>query len=99
MHFLPPTLLWVVFGVSITAALLAGRLESPGAKAPDSWLEGVIPLFMQVTISLILLVTCLYIILSGKYTTSDQHWAYGTIGTVTGFWLKGSMVSSGRKKK
>jgi hypothetical protein len=39
--------------------------------------------------SAILSVAALYIILSRRYAPQDKHWAYGTIGTVLGFWLRG----------
>ena len=29
------------------------------------------------------------VILSKQYTPADTNWAYGTVGTVIGFWLKG----------
>jgi hypothetical protein len=44
---------------------------------------------MQVIVSLAVLATSLFIILSGRYTPQDQHWAYASVGTVLGYWLKG----------
>lgn len=43
---------------------------------------------MQVLISVALLVASLYVILSKEYDSKDKHWAYGTVGTLLGFWLK-----------
>ena len=43
---------------------------------------------MQVFLSLGLTVAALYIILSHDYDPKDKHWAYGTVGTVLGFWLR-----------
>jgi hypothetical protein len=40
------------------------------------------------TVSLIVLSAALYVILSGKYPAKVEHWAYATIGTVLGFWLR-----------
>ena len=46
---------------------------------------------MQALVSIILLVASLFVILAKKtYTAQDRHWAYGTVGTLVGFWLKGS---------
>jgi membrane protease YdiL (CAAX protease family) len=42
---------------------------------------------MQVTISLVLLAASLFVILWKGYGPKDKHWAYGTIGTLLGFWL------------
>jgi hypothetical protein len=44
---------------------------------------------MQVAISLCLLVATLFVILSAKYDANSKHWAFATVGTILGFWLKG----------
>lgn len=44
---------------------------------------------MQMVVSLILLVAALYVVLSRKYPTDSQKWAFGTLGTIVGFWLGG----------
>lgn len=43
---------------------------------------------VRIAISLILLVACLYVVLSRQYEAGDKNWAYGTIGALTGYWLK-----------
>lgn len=43
--------------------------------------------YMPVVISLILLGSGLWVILSKRYVATDRHWAYGVIGTIVGFWL------------
>jgi anaerobic C4-dicarboxylate transporter len=43
---------------------------------------------VQVIISVLLLAASIFVILSKKYAEKEQHWAYGTIGTLIGFWLK-----------
>jgi hypothetical protein len=43
---------------------------------------------MQVIISIALLVSGLYVVLSHGYGATEQHWAYGSMGTVVGFWLR-----------
>jgi hypothetical protein len=47
-------------------------------------------LIMQIVLSLTVIGAGLYMILSGRYDASNQHWAYGIVGTVVGFWLKGA---------
>jgi hypothetical protein len=44
---------------------------------------------MRIIISLMLLPCALFIILSSRYKPTDKHWAYATVGTIIGFWLKG----------
>ena len=43
---------------------------------------------MMVLVSLIVLVSSIYTILTGTYSDGTQKWAYGSIGTILGFWLK-----------
>lgn len=43
---------------------------------------------VQVIISVLLLAASVFVILSKSYGEKEQHWAYGTIGTLIGFWLK-----------
>ena len=47
--------------------------------------------YIQIIITSILLVASLYIILSQRYAESDLKWAYGTVGTIMGYWLKPSV--------
>jgi hypothetical protein len=42
---------------------------------------------VQGGISGVLLFAAVWRILSKRYTPTDRHWAYGTIGTLVGFWL------------
>jgi hypothetical protein len=44
---------------------------------------------MQSVITLVLLLPSLVVIMKKNYDPSQKHWAYGTIGTIVGFWLKG----------
>ena len=38
---------------------------------------------------MIVLIAALYVILSKRYPPKVEHWAYATVGTVLGFWLRG----------
>lgn len=60
--------------------LLAGHEESPGPK----WLGPT----MRVLVSLVMLGASLYVILSKNYDADTSKWAFGTAGTVIGFWLR-----------
>ncbi len=43
---------------------------------------------MMVLISLLVLGSSLYIILSGQYDSENQKWAFGVVGSIMGFWLR-----------
>jgi uncharacterized membrane protein (UPF0136 family) len=45
---------------------------------------------MQIAVSTCLLGASLFVILSGQYDPSIKHWAFATIGTILGFWFRGS---------
>lgn len=74
-----------------------------GVPRPDEWeladaryaraykpLEEKVHLLMSVIISLAVLGAALYVILSNKFHDGSEKWAYATIGTIIGFWLKPS---------
>jgi hypothetical protein len=60
-----------------------------GGRRPPARSSASVRIAMQVAISLIILAAAFYIILFGGYDGDQQKWAYGSIGTVVGFWLKG----------
>jgi len=43
---------------------------------------------VQAVISVIMLCTAVYIILSHYYESATKQWACGTVGTLLGYWLK-----------
>jgi len=43
---------------------------------------------MQVLVSLCLLSASLFVILTAGYDPNIKHWAFATVGTILGFWLK-----------
>ncbi len=47
-------------------------------------------LWMQVIVTLLVLFAGLYVILNPHYAADDKKWAYGIVGTVVGYWLKGT---------
>ena len=44
--------------------------------------------FVRPAISLIVLIAGLFVILSKRYEADQEKWAFGSLGTVLGFWLK-----------
>ena len=45
-------------------------------------------LWMAVAVSIIVLASALYVILSGSNDVSSEKWAFATVGTIIGFWLR-----------
>lgn len=41
----------------------------------------------QIAITMIVLVASLYIILTRRYPTDTEKWAFGTIGLLIGYWM------------
>jgi hypothetical protein len=44
---------------------------------------------VRISFSILLLCASLYVILFSKVDPTQKHWAYGTIGTIVGFWFSG----------
>lgn len=44
--------------------------------------------FMQVVLSLVLVASSLFVVLTQHGDANAQHWAFGMIGMVMGFWLR-----------
>ena len=55
----------------------------PDAAFPDAKTT------MQLVVSIVMLACGIFIILSRRYGPKDTHWAYGIIGTIVGYWLRG----------
>jgi hypothetical protein len=91
----------VMFVMSIVFIILFGGLSQtllwerrvirpPAAPARAPQLSpNPVKTAMQVIISLVLLGASLYFVFSGSYDADRQKWAFATIGTLIGFWLKG----------
>lgn len=45
---------------------------------------------MMVLVSVAVLCSSLFIILSGRYDDASQKWAYGSVGSIVGFWCRRS---------
>lgn len=74
---------------SETAAAKAARQrEAAKLRAEQEHRSNQIRLAIQVVISLAVLGGALFIILSQLYDPKDKHWAYGSAGTILGYWLK-----------
>jgi hypothetical protein len=45
---------------------------------------------MMAFVSLAVLCSALFVILSGRYDDASQKWAFGSVGTILGFWFRRS---------
>jgi hypothetical protein len=45
-------------------------------------------LVMKFSITLLLLLACLYVIILSKCTPNEKHWAYGLVGSLVGHWFR-----------
>jgi hypothetical protein len=63
-----------------------GARRKPPVAATANALRPV----MQAGISTVFLGCALVIVMSHAYDPQEKHWAYGTLGTILGFWLKGT---------
>jgi outer membrane murein-binding lipoprotein Lpp len=53
-----------------------------------SQISDIIMNIMKPIVSVFVLISCLFVILSKRYQDDTQKWAFGSLGTVLGFWLK-----------
>lgn len=59
----------------------------PVASRTRSWVSLLRPL-MSILVTLVLLLCALFMVMSGRYPKEAQHFAYGVIGTIIGYWLR-----------
>ncbi len=86
------TLLVTVISL-ISYRLFGDRLSNipfPGLRSKTLGLSDEINLkdFIMVIVTLAVLASSLYIILSETYDEGSQKWAYGMVGSIVGFWLR-----------
>ncbi len=82
-------------GAHRTAAVIAAviavvlALYRPLFMATAGVNTDLMKLIAQLAITVILLGAALYVILSKRYPSAIQEWAFGVIGVVLGYWLPG----------
>jgi hypothetical protein len=64
------------------------KIRPPQVPAKSKFGTSDVRVPMQIVISLVFLGAAIYIIVSRSFDPSDKHWAYGSAGTILGFWLK-----------
>ena len=82
----------MILAISTLALSLLGMITArfiPRRPVPPSPVWGWDPrTIMMVVVSIVVLASSLYIILSRKYEDDAEKFAYGAIGTIMGYWLK-----------
>ncbi len=63
-----------------------GRIALQASSAAE---DATVSLWMRVAVSLIILASALFLILSRHYDSDQQKWAFGVVGIVLGYWFKG----------
>jgi len=76
---------WLLIVAGLIALLALGRVRGPSLAARGSVVSREA---VQGAVTLAVLASALYVILSGGYQESEQKWAFGAVGTVVGFWLR-----------
>lgn len=90
---------WLVVGtVALTVIALVGyrftrkkleiEISSVGIDISSVPIKANSRTIMMIIISLAVLFSSLYIILSGDYDEGSQKWAFGSVGSIIGFWLR-----------
>lgn len=67
------------------------RRVAPGRGRPEAVAGPArvnVKTIMMVVVSILVLGSSLFIILSGQYDNENQKWAFGAVGTIVGFWLR-----------
>ena len=70
-------LLLILWRVSF---LLSGVLPALPVRPPELVL-------VRIIVTMLVLISSLYVVLTNKYEPDTEKWAFGTIGLVLGYWL------------
>lgn len=60
---------------------------SPQADTKEVTVEKI-RLYTSIEVTIFVLVACIFVMLASRYTPEEKHWAYATLGTLIGYWLK-----------
>jgi uncharacterized membrane protein SirB2 len=74
----------IISVISIICLFLIKYIPKTGKRKSA---ETNVRLIMQIVMSITMLISGLYIILSKDFSEDTVKWAYGIIGLVAGFWL------------
>jgi len=94
MNYLPIILFAVtvitLFTISLIARIRRDRDRNFAlSRTPKSAMtQALIQLAMRIVVSLALLGCSLFVVMSQSYGAQEKHWAFGSLGTILGYWLK-----------
>ncbi|MEO6803489.1 MAG: hypothetical protein ABI197_09640 [Granulicella sp.] len=81
------------FGAKVAAAPAPSQRVTSVAYAEASGSVTAMPLdvptVMRVLVTIAILAAALFIVLAQHHDAEQQKWAYGAIGTILGYWLRG----------
>ena len=103
MDFRPPAIAVAVILFFLVVSLCTARFRERLLKiishqvissvAPEDQARSfvlLIMLAMPIIVSITVLVSRLYVIIAHSYSIEDKKWAYGVVGTIIGYWLRGA---------
>jgi hypothetical protein len=78
-----------VFGLLYVGGLLFPKVHRPQGEDDElgEWNKAS-DRVASVVVSLLILLANLYVISSRQYGPDDARWAYGSLGTIVGFWVR-----------
>lgn len=74
-------LVLIVWRLALTLPDLPSRFPPFAPDAPP------VVLATQIVITMIVLISSLYVVLSRRYPSDTEKWAFGTIGLLIGYWM------------
>jgi hypothetical protein len=86
----PGFMIFVVFIVAlfyVTHPIRPHYMSYPSPPAESAIPERV-KLAMQILISVAFGAASLFMVIAKRFAPKDKHWAYATLGTILGFWLR-----------
>jgi uncharacterized BrkB/YihY/UPF0761 family membrane protein len=86
---MPRILFWGSFVLLVMTVALAPQMASALPEPPDDTgaLQFDAVFIMRTVVTLAVLFSALWVIISKRYPPADRKWAYGAIGAIMAFWL------------
>lgn len=86
--------IWLLSVVSLVRGLAEQYVTPMRSWTAHSWtsreirrLLAILPFF----VALLVLASGIYILTSSSYTGADRRWGYAIVGTIAGYWLRGTI--------
>lgn len=82
----PPGLISLI-GVLVLVVWRVVAFLSPALPPPLAPATAPVVIAMRMVITAVVLVSALYVVLSKRYETDTEKWAFGIIGLLIGYWM------------